>query len=109
MAFFGKEIREAKVRKFQYTVLDKEYIVEVEKRYSDAINGDMYEFYLHRVGYGIKSHIIGFPADQTKAKINPKYYSLEEALEIVEDNLMGDINMYEDEMEYLENRDMEDC
>lgn len=109
MAFFGKEIREAKVRKFQYTVLNKEYIVEAETLNKGCVYGEVHEFYLHRVGCGFKSHIIGFPADQTKAKINPKYYTLEEALEIVEDNLMEDINMYEDELEYLENRDMEDC
>lgn len=104
MAIFGKEQRTAKVRRFLYTVLDREYIVEAETHYEDVINGDMHEFYLHRVGYGLKTHIIGMPFDQTKAKINPRTYTLEEALELVECQLMDYINMYEEDIEYLEDR-----
>lgn len=103
MAIFGKEQRAAKVRKFLYTVLDREYIVEVETRYDDYYNGDLFEFYLHRVGCGVKTHIMGFPADQTKAKVDPKLYTLEEALELVENNLREDIDFYEEEVECLEN------
>ena len=107
MAIYGKELRKANTRKFMYTMLDKEYIVEAETKYNDFYNGDLYEFFLHRVGCGMKSHIFGFPADQTKAKIDPKYYTLEDALELVESNLFDNILFYEKEINCLEGMDYE--
>lgn len=103
MAIYGKELRKVNVRKFLYTVLDKDYIVEVETVYSDATRDEMYEFYLHRVGMGLKTHIIGIPVYQ--ANPSPVFYTLEEALELVERSLIGNIRFYEEEVECLEGMD----
>ena len=104
MAIYGKELNSPKIRRFEYTVLNKKYILDVETRLDGKTNREMYDFWLCRKGYGFVTYAIGMQADQTKAKIDPKYYKLEDALEIVECNLMDYINIYEDELAWIESQ-----
>lgn len=94
-----KKLKNPKIERYDFG----NHILEVEE-INDPIAGKMWEFWIYRKNCGHKSYVIGLPADQTKAKINPKMWTKKETIDLVVDTLHRDICDYEEELEYLESR-----
>lgn len=74
------------------------YTVEIVEKYERAWNGEdiiMYEAWLSKPNYGIKSHITGSPAYQHPTKAD--------FINMVAWNIDDDIRFFEDEIDHIEN------
>ena len=98
---FGKEINSATTRRFTYNVLGKNYIIDVEEIKSDYDGKALYEYSILKENETIRWTFHWVKPDQTQAK-DPKFYSFEECMEMMEDNLLRELARYEEMLRVLD-------
>ena len=77
-----------------------EYFVEVEEK-NDPQVGLMWEAWIGKGRYGIKSYSVGVIANQMQAK-EPHIYTHDEAIELIFVQIDNDIRCFEDDIEDIE-------
>ena len=99
-----KRLKQHKI--FRYDMGDG-YIMEVEEDKDDPVCGLIWHFWITKERSGIKSAMFGWPADQTQAYIDPHVYTRAEAVELAAENFESYIEVYEAEIEAIENYEPE--
>ena len=80
-----------------------EYYVDVEER-NDPQNGLMWDAWIGKGKYGLRSYMIGIYADQTKA-FEPHIVTHDEAIELIFTQFAKDIEIFEDDIDWMESRE----
>lgn len=80
-----------------------EYYVDVEEKV-DPVCGLMWDAWISKGRYGVKSYIKGVIADQTRAK-EPHIITHDEAIELIFTQFDIDVQCFEDDVEALERED----